>query len=393
MLTLEGLHKTYPPTDPSQGAGKTAPALRGVSITVEKGEFYTLLGPSGCGKTTMLQCIAGLETPDSGDITMCGEVVFSSARNIFVPASKRRLGMVFQSYAIWPHMTVFENVAFPLRQGGKGLSKQVLGDRVMAALDRVKLRDFANRPAPYLSGGQQQRVALARALVGEPRVILLDEPLSNLDAKLRDEMRVELRDLVKSLGITTIYVTHDQVEALSMSDRIALMKDGKVIQEGTPADLYMRPKTAFASEFVGRSNLIPGKVVNGSADSDYGTVAVQFGDIRCRLPDGVAVGESVNVMVRPHGIDVNGQADEINRFAGRVRGTSFVGEFLDICVDLKGCSLRVYASPYDAITTGQEVALSFPPDRCVVLLPDEAAISGEGGRYSQSLEQPSHRSD
>jgi iron(III) transport system ATP-binding protein len=280
--------------------------------------------------------------------------------------------MVFQSYAIWPHMTVFENVAFPLQQGGPRLSRQVLHDKVMIALNRVQLAEFANRPAPYLSGGQQQRVALARALVGEPRLILLDEPLSNLDAKLRDEMRVELRQLVKSLGITTIYVTHDQVEALSMSDRIALLCGGRVVQEGTPDDIYRRPTTAFAAEFVGRSNLIAATVDHGVMRDGYGSVSTAFGSVQCWLPKDVAVGESVRMMVRPHGIEVGSPDRAVNTFDAMVTDTCFVGEYLDVGVDLNGCRIRVFVSPYQKITAGTKITLTVPPERCVVLMAGDA---------------------
>jgi iron(III) transport system ATP-binding protein len=225
---------------------------------VAKGDFFTLLGPSGCGKSTTLQCIAGLESPDEGEIEMDGELVLCTRRKLLVPANRRNIGMIFQSYAIWPHMTVFDNVAFPLVHGQHQVRGIDVKRRVMRALDMVQLADYAERPSPHLSGGQQQRVALARALVHEPRLLLLDEPLSNLDAKLRDAMRVELRLLVKALGITTVFVTHDQLEAMSMSDQIALMRSGKVVQLGPPREVYLRPNSAFTADFMGRSNMIAG---------------------------------------------------------------------------------------------------------------------------------------
>jgi ABC-type Fe3+/spermidine/putrescine transport system ATPase subunit len=206
---------------------------------------FTLLGPSGCGKTTTLRCVAGLENPDHGDIRLAGEVVFSSANGIRVPPSKRKIGMVFQSYAIWPHMTVFQNVAYPLR--GRGLGRSEIRERAMEALRMVSLEDFADRSAPKLSGGQQQRVALARAIAGKPRLFLLDEPLSNLDAKLREEMRGQILDLQRKLGVTTLYVTHDQVEALSMSHRIAVMEQGRIVEVAAPRDVYLHPRSRFAA--------------------------------------------------------------------------------------------------------------------------------------------------
>src|SRR5918911_1799345 len=230
-------------------------AIRGLSLNVERGEFYTLLGPSGCGKTSTLRCIAGLETPTSGQIEIDSTVVFSSAARTLVPPHRRNIGMVFQSYAIWPHMTVYDNVAFPLLHGSRKQPRKLVEEKVMRALNLVQLDALARRPAPMLSGGQQQRVALARAIASEPAVLLLDEPLSNLDARLRDDMRHEIKSLVRRLGTTTLYVTHDQLEALSMSDRVALINQGRIIQEGAPREVYLRPVDAFAANFLGRTNL------------------------------------------------------------------------------------------------------------------------------------------
>jgi ABC-type Fe3+/spermidine/putrescine transport system ATPase subunit len=233
MLRVLDLHLSY------QSKNGPVNAVRGVSFTVQQGQFYTLLGPSGCGKTSTLRSIAGLETPTRGEIEIGTTVVYSSANRMLVPTHKRDIGMVFQSYAIWPHMTVFDNIAFPLLHGSHNVPKNQVRDRVMRVLSLVQLQGLADRPAPDLSGGQQQRVALARAIAKEPQVLLLDEPLSNLDAKLREDMRHEIKDLVRRLATTTLYVTHDQLEALSMSDTVALMKDGVVVQEGNPRDLYL----------------------------------------------------------------------------------------------------------------------------------------------------------
>ncbi len=366
MLSLRNLTKFYPPTSGSAPTGVMVPALRGVSLEIARGEFFTLLGPSGCGKTTTLQCLAGLEHPTTGAIEIEGNVVFCSDRNALIPPNRRGLGMVFQSYAIWPHMTVFENVAFPLRHGAKRYGSVQLRERVMAALDRVKLGDFADRPAPYLSGGQQQRVALARALVAEPSVMLLDEPLSNLDAKLRDAMRVELRDLVKSLGMTTIYVTHDQVEALSMSDRIALMDKGEVVQVGTPDDMYLRPRTTFVAEFIGRSNILRGTLVKTPGGGRRGIVDVGFGQLTCDVPSDTRVGDPVDIVVRPHAIEFGSRGAD-NIFEGRVVSSGFLGEFLDVELQARDARLRVFGSPFDRYTVGQEVSFRVPPERCVAL--------------------------
>jgi ABC-type Fe3+/spermidine/putrescine transport system ATPase subunit len=233
-------------------------AVDGVSLEVQRGHVFTLLGPSGCGKTTTLRMIAGLERPDEGRIVFAGKTVADASTNAFVPPHKRNLGMVFQSYAIWPHMTVFDNVAYPLRL--RRLPKQHIQQKVERVLDLVGMAGFANRPAPDLSGGQQQRVALCRALVYEPDLLLLDEPFSNLDARLRLQMRVEVRLLQQRLGITVLFVTHDQVEALSMSDQIAVLNQGHVEQVGLPSELYDRPASTFVRDFLGQTISLPGNV-------------------------------------------------------------------------------------------------------------------------------------
>ena len=233
MIKITDLRKTF--EDKQLG---TVFAVDGVSIDIAEGEFYTLLGPSGCGKTTTLRCVAGFEEPQDGSITIGDIEVFSRSKGIMFTPDKRDFQIVFQSYAVWPHLTVFENVAFPLRYGKQKVKRGEVKETVRKALDLVQIGHLAQRPAPLLSGGQQQRVALARALVAEPKVLLLDEPLSNLDAKLREQMRLEIRSLVKRLDITTLYVTHDQVEALTMSDRIGVMAEGKLLQEGNaPGDI------------------------------------------------------------------------------------------------------------------------------------------------------------
>src|SRR5450755_4622070 len=235
----------------------SVPAVRGISFDVLPGEQLTLLGPSGCGKTTTLRAIAGLEQPTAGEIRIAGVPVYSSERRINTPAEKRGLSMVFQSYAIWPHMSVFDNVAYGLRV--RQTSAAEITEKVHHALDMVQMRDFATRRAAQLSGGQQQRVAVARAFVFSPSVLLFDEPLSNLDAKLRADMRIELRELQHRLGITSVYVTHDLEEALAMSDRIVVMRDGLIEQTGTPDEIYRLPNSAFVADFVGSANLIRGR--------------------------------------------------------------------------------------------------------------------------------------
>ncbi|HEU5018316.1 MAG TPA: ABC transporter ATP-binding protein, partial [Pseudolabrys sp.] len=231
-------------------------AVNDVNLTIRRGEFVTLLGPSGCGKTTTLRCIAGLEHPDGGEITIGDEVVAAPARGIYLNPEERNIGMVFQSYAVWPHMTVFDNVAYGLRV--RHAPAPVTKERTTRALELVGLPHLADRYATKLSGGQRQRVALARAIVYEPRVILFDEPLSNLDAKLREQMRVELVRLQHEVGITSVYVTHDQSEALVMSDRVVVMDKGVIQQIGDPQTIYARPANTFVANFIGVANLMPG---------------------------------------------------------------------------------------------------------------------------------------
>jgi iron(III) transport system ATP-binding protein len=305
-------------------------AVDGVSFDVEPGSFYTLLGPSGCGKSTLLRCVAGLETPESGEIVVGRRVVFSSVTGVQVPPSRRRIGMVFQSYAVWPHMTVFGNVAFPLQVQ----KRTQVRERVMRALAAVGLEPLADRYASLLSGGQQQRVALARAIVAEPEVLLLDEPLSNLDAALREQMRGELRNLQQTLHVTTLYVTHDQAEALSMSDRIAVMRNGRFVETGSPEELYHRPRTSFAAHFIGGANILSG-VAGGARDGPLGALETEVG--RFWSVDAAPPGP-VAVFIRPEKIRLVSESDRSGRnvFACRVRSRRFAGETTEMEVVLTG---------------------------------------------------------
>ncbi|WP_332685512.1 ABC transporter ATP-binding protein [Bosea sp. (in: a-proteobacteria)] len=377
---IENLVKSYP----GQHGQEVMLALRDVSFKVDEGSFFTLLGPSGCGKTTTLQCIAGLETPDSGVIRMGDKAVFSSRENLLVPANRRELGMVFQSYAIWPHMSVFDNVAFPLVYGVKRAPSHEVRPRVLKALEMVELGHLADRPAPLLSGGQQQRVALARALVHEPRLLLLDEPLSNLDAKLRDTMRSEIRNLVKSLGITTIFVTHDQVEAIGMSDQIVLMKAGKIVQQGAPRDIYLRPNSVFTADFMGRSNLLPGVLESGGTTARAQTA---IGPISGVAGPELAPGAQVMVVVRPQAIVIAPGSETVqgpNRFKARVDAMSFLGDVVETEVETGGRKLTLMLDPYTSLSVGQELVLELPPERCVIVPADEQ-VPGEqvSGRSRQ----------
>ena len=363
MLELRHIHKTF-----ALDVGQVA-AVRDVSITVKQGEFYSLLGPSGCGKTTTLRCIAGLEVPSDGEILLGGEEVFSHKTGRFVPVHERDIGMVFQSYAIWPHMNVFDNVAYPLKYGmGKRMSDNDIRTRVMEVLELVHMDERINRPATQLSGGQQQRVALARALSRRPKILLLDEPLSNLDAKLREEMRIELRDLLHELGTTAVYVTHDQLEALTMSDRIAVMAEGQVVQEGTPLDIYLRPSKGFVATFIGNMNFLDGMIKNTGSDLTA-VVQVSMGLMHCTCSEKMSAGQQVKVGVRPESIIVTRAAplDAPNVFRGNVERVVFLGDSVSGDISVGSYSLRVKMRPQDAISAGETVYVALPPDLCLVM--------------------------
>jgi iron(III) transport system ATP-binding protein len=341
-------------------------AVRGIDVDIRQGQFFTLLGPSGCGKTTTLRSVAGLETPQQGQITVGDQLVFSCQQKIAVPPYKRDIGMVFQSYAIWPHMNVFENVAFPLREMKRRFSAEELRTRVRKVLTLVQLDGLEDRPAPFLSGGQQQRLALARALVKEPRVLLLDEPLSNLDAKLREETRFEMRELVKRLGITTLYVTHDQLEALTMSDVIAVMNGGLIIQQGTPLEIYNAPRDRFVANFIGLSNFLEGRVKNVGR---LGEVETPSGMIKCILPDGIAAGETVVVVIRPEDVNLNGGAvaENENVLEGKIEAIVFMGDALECQVAVGTKLIRIKLHPSSPVTRGETVRLRLPADSCRAL--------------------------
>jgi ABC-type Fe3+/spermidine/putrescine transport system ATPase subunit len=337
-----------------------------VTLEVQRGEVFTLLGPSGCGKTTTLRLVAGLERLDEGEIWVGDRPVASASRRIFVPAHKRRMGMVFQSYAIWPHLTVFENVAYPLRARGVGGAQ--LREKVATALKLVGLEGLENRPGPLLSGGQQQRVALARAIVYEPDILLLDEPFSNLDAKLREHMRVEVRRLQRQLGITVLFVTHDQVEALSLSDRIAVMEGGHVVQVGAPQDLYDTPQEGFVRDFLGKSVLLSGQVAGVGPDGRV-EVVVHGKSHPLVLQDSSltsdAVSQPVYLAIRPEDIvlvqDADG-ADGNNRLEGRIDTLLFVGDRYECHVQLGSEEIAIYLPRHTHYREGQTIQLRFPPE-------------------------------
>src|SRR5262245_8667781 len=288
MLSVEGLFTEYP-----NERGEIVKAAQDVSFDVPEGKLFTLLGPSSCGKTTTLRSIAGLERPRLGEISVGGRVVYSSSRGVFVAPNRRGFGMVFQSYAIWPHMNVFQNAAFPLQVGERSVPRKEIRDKVLRVLTAVQLDALADREATKLSGGQQQRLALARALVMEPQLLLLDEPLSNLDAKLRERMRFELKRLQRELRITTVYVTHDQSEALALSHSIAVMNEGRIQQIATPREIYEKPRTQFVADFVGTTNFLDGDVLGRGDAADRHRVRCELGDLEVLSGDALREGDRV----------------------------------------------------------------------------------------------------
>ena len=333
-------------------------AVDGVSLSVADGRLLTLLGPSGCGKTTTLRMIAGLEHNDSGRITIGDRLVSDPASGLFVAPERREIGMVFQSYAIWPHMTVFANVAYPLEVRRRPAAE--VRERVQGALRLMEMEHLAERPAPALSGGQQQRVAIARALVFQPRVLLMDEPLSNLDAKLREQMRVELRALQQRLGITTVYVTHDQEEAMVLSDEIAMMHEGRVLQVAAPETIYTRPATRTVAAFFGSPNLLEAKAreVRRGTDATLARVEGNGWEGWCLAPDDLQAGEAVTVIARPEVIQLGGPPPATGiAWRGIVRQRFFRGTRNLYTIEAGGHRLSVDAPPEKALAPGTEVTL------------------------------------
>lgn len=350
-------------------SGKTkefVKAVDDVSFEVPHGKIFTLLGPSGCGKTTVLRCVAGLEVPDSGEIAIGETLVYSSEKKTFVPPEKRRIGMVFQTYAIWPHLTVFDNVAYPLQI--VHAPRDEVKRSVAKALELVQLQGLEERPATKLSGGQQQRVALARALVYEPQVLLLDEPLSNLDAKLRDLMRRELKHLLPDLKITSVYVTHDQVEALALSDVVAVMNRGRIIEIGEPSQIYERPRTRFVADFIGKANLIDGTVTG--KEGRLLLVDTPLGEVACETQLSVDTGRKVAVCVRPEFVEVTPRKEVVeakNTFEGEIESFLFTGEISDAWILSNDVRIRVNLRPGIGVREGSSIYFSMDPVHCHVL--------------------------
>ena len=370
-VTISGLEKRY-----SDGTY----AVRGIDLTIGEGEFLTLLGPSGCGKTTTLRCLAGLEAPTGGSITFGDRVVADPANNVFVPPEKRNISMVFQNYALWPHMTVFGNVAYPLKM--TKVRGTEIRERVGDALGLVNLRERAQQPASALSGGQQQRVALARAMVGHPSLIFFDEPLSNLDAKLRHTMQDQIRAAHESLGSTTVYVTHDQQEALALSDRIVVMDQGKILQIGTPEELYRHPNSHFVADFLGYQNVLGATVMGVDADS-Y-TVELKGSDLRVKLLGSTTktVGSPVTVAFRSAHLCLETLPDEqFTPVDAVITRSTYRGRDMLLIVEAHGLVLRASLDEDEIVrldrsqlAPGSPITLKLRADR-VVALPDPSAGS------------------
>ncbi len=362
MLTVSDLTKSFVSHD---GAVK---AVDGVSFSVAPAQCYALLGPSGCGKTTILRCVAGLEQAEQGSIAIGGRVV--SGRDVFVPVHERSIGMVFQSYAIWPHLDVFGNVAYSLEVARPRLGKAEIEKRVMDVLALVGMQAMARRPATRLSGGQQQRVALARAIARRPSLLLLDEPLSNLDARLRDSMRRELATLIRQIGITALFVTHDQVEALALSDQVAVMEEGRIVQEGTPADVYSRPASLFVARFLGAANVLAGRIEAHEGEGRM-RIVLDGGGHHLTLVSQHQPGARVDVVLRPENLTVSAlpPTDDRNVLPGRVSACAFQGGSVEYEVDVGGgAALRVLARAQAELARGTPVWVGVDAQRIALFV-------------------------
>lgn len=335
-----------------------------INLSIRRGELMTLLGPSGCGKTTALRCITGHNIPDEGEVWIDGKDVTN------VPTHKRELGMVFQNFALFPHMTVFENVEFPLMI--RGLNKAERRERVMEALRLIRMEGYEKHYPRQISGGQQQRVGLARALVYRPKVLLLDEPLSNLDAKLREEMRFEIRDLIDRLGITAVYVTHDQAEALALSDRVAVMNAGRIEQVGTPDEIYDSPKSRFVADFIGLSDFVEGTVAAVHPDQGRAVIRVGGLDISiCARPDISSPGEKVLLFIRPNNVELLPASHEggQNIFSGVVHKMTYLGDRADYRIIVEDeLQLRVQTDGKIRFHEGENVKVHLPIEHCRVIV-------------------------
>lgn len=359
-LTLENITKVFP----SRGTVGEVVAVQDVNLEIQEGELITLLGPSGCGKTTTLRMVAGFEFPSAGRIVLDGQEINS------LPPHKRDMSMVFQSYALFPHLTVFENVAYGLNV--QRLNKKTIVERVGRVLDLVHLQGYGDRAPGQLSGGQQQRVALARALVMEPKVLLMDEPLSNLDAKLREEMRTEIRRIQRELNITSVYVTHDQIEAMTLSDRIVIMNEGLIEQVGTPVEIYRFPNSRFVANFIGRANFLDGTVL---AQQDSNVTIKSLGETvnLSNVKHQFREGESATLIVRPEMIQIRKNG---GLYQGTIRQAVYLGDMIEYTVDVGGVAiLGTETDPHvtELFPEGERVTLDFAQDRIQVLPASKSA--------------------
>ena len=356
-IQITGLRKHY------AAEGKIIKALDDVDLTIPANRIYTLLGPSGCGKTTLLRSIVGLETPDAGEIRIGDEIVYSSAKGIALATEKRGLGMVFQTYAIWPHMNVFDNVAYPLQN--RKVPAEEIRRRVGETLALVQLEGFETRPATKLSGGQQQRVALARALVAKPKVILFDEPLSNLDAKLREETRKELKSFLYDLQITAVYVTHDRVEALALSDTIAVMRAGRIIETGSPQKIYFDAESTFVADFIGRANLVQAEVREQLPTATVVDSAI--GRMTCRKAN-FRVGDAVTLCLRPEFITLGrNRLEGINVVSGTIASMVFVGDAFEGEIRVGEQLLLARIEPQTTLAVGDGVGFQVGAEHCLLV--------------------------
>jgi ABC-type Fe3+/spermidine/putrescine transport system ATPase subunit len=365
VLEIRGLGKTFAAT------GTRVAAVDGIDADVAAGEFFVLLGPSGCGKTTMLRLIAGLERPDRGSISIDGERVVAAGERLFVRPERRPIAMVFQSYAVWPHMNVFENVAFPLREGVRRLAGAPLKDRVEEVLALLGLEAMADRSVTTLSGGQQQRVALARALALQPKVLLMDEPLSNLDLRLQTRLRGQLKALMHRLALTTIYVTHNQMEAMEMGDRIAVMDRGRIVQLGTPREVYRFPRDEFVARFIGEMALVAA-TLRGVRDG-FALLDTALGPMRALPPpNGATQGADCLIGIRPEDVVVLADGvdgTEGNLLEAEITGSRFIGEATVHAARVGGSEIAFKTHNTVELSPGARVRLHAPPRHCVTIVP------------------------
>jgi iron(III) transport system ATP-binding protein len=369
VIEIRRLRKDF-----AAGSGRVA-ALKGVELDVGEGELFVIVGASGSGKTTLLRCVAGLEVPEAGEIRINGKVVYSNTPAVWVPPQRRGFGMVFQSYAVWPHLSVYDNVALPLTDGAQKVPRQDVERRVREALSLVQLEALADRSATLLSGGQQQRVALARAIAVSSKLLLMDEPLSNLDARLREDVRGRIRDLAKQLGSTVLYVTHDQVEAMAMADRIALLKEGEVLQVGTPQEVYARPSCAEAANFFGFVNWVEGRVLERSAvDTPLGPLNI--------LPGRAEPGKDVLLGFRPECLQP--AANGSGPLRGRLESSAFLGDQVVYTTRVSGRTLTGKSRLLPGLV-GQEIELSVAAEDVMVFPGVERAIDSPEAQAEHRL--------